>query len=207
MGKLITVVGNLGAGKTTLTNIICERGLFTPYWEKPEEHPFQMDFTNDLRRWALANQMDFLFYRCEQEFMVRQNKEIAVMDGGLDQDFHVFTKNLYHKGHLLQGEFVLCERFYKFARRVLPPPEVIIKISIDAETLLHRRLSRERNTVDLLFDAKDFTDLETLLDDWLTREKSSPVLHFAFEQDFNHYTQEIDELIRQIKKIILTTKN
>lgn len=55
MGKLITVAGNLGAGKTTLTRLLCDKGSFTPYWEIPEEHPFQKDFTDDLHRWALAN--------------------------------------------------------------------------------------------------------------------------------------------------------
>lgn len=58
MGKLITVAGNLGAGKTTLTRLTCDKGSFTLYGEKPEEHPFQKDFTDDIRKWALANQKE-----------------------------------------------------------------------------------------------------------------------------------------------------
>jgi deoxyadenosine/deoxycytidine kinase len=205
MGKLITVAGNLGAGKTTLTKLICDKGSFTPYWEKPEEHPFQKDFMDDLRRWALTNQMDFLLSRCEQELLIRRDNQIAVMDGGFDQDFHVFTKNLYSKGFLITEEFRICERFYHLIRSFLSPPDIIIRIIIDTPTLLQRRLKRVRKTVDLLFNPQEFADLELLLDGWLKGEASSPVLLFPFEHDLNHCTDEIDGLIRQIKSILNTS--
>jgi len=205
MGKLITVAGNLGAGKTTLTRLICDKGGFTPYWERPEEHPFQKDFTEDLPKWALANQMDFLLSRCEQELLIRQDDQIAVMDGGFDQDFHVFTKNLYNKGHLLADEFLICERFYHFVRSFLPPPDIIIRIIIDTPTLLHRRLKRSRKTVDQLFNPQEFADLELLLDGWLMGEVSSQVLPFPFELDLSDCTDEINRLIMQIKGIVNTS--
>jgi deoxyadenosine/deoxycytidine kinase len=202
MGKLITIAGNLGSGKTTLTKMLCERAGFTPFWESPEEHPFQKDFTNDLRKWALANQMDFLLFRCEQELLIRQNKQIAVMDGGLDQDFHVFTKNLINKGHLIADEYRLCERFYHFVRSFLPPPELIIRIMVDTTTLLDRKLKRGRNTVDQKFDQKELTDLDLLLDEWLQCEAHSPVLLFPFEQDLDQCMGGIDHLLSQINAIL-----
>lgn len=205
MGKLITVAGNLGAGKTTLTKIICDKGSFTPYWERPEERPFQKDFTEDIRKWALANQMDFLLFRSEQERLIRQGNQVAVMDGSFDQDFHVFTKNLYNKGHLIPEEFRICERFYHLVRSFLPPPDIIIRIIIDTPTLLQRRLKRGRKTVDQFFNAQEFTDIELLLDAWLKGEVLSPILLFPFEHDLSHSTDEIDTLIRQIKHILTSS--
>ena len=199
MGKLISIVGNLGAGKTTLTRLLCDKGSFIPYFERPEVRPFQADFTKEMRKWALANQMDFLLFRCEQEFMIRQNDEIAVMDGGLDQDFHLFTKNLINKDYLTQSEYDICARFYTFIRELLPPPDIIIRIIVDIPTLLQRRLSRDRKTVDQSFDIHDFTGLESLLDDWLMGERLSPVIRFAFNQDFHKLTKEIDKLLIQVE--------
>ncbi len=198
MGKLITVAGNLGAGKTTLTKLICDQGGFIPYWERPEEHPFQKDFSDDLRKWALANQMEFFLFRCEQELQIRRDNQIAVMDGCFDQDFRVFTKNLYNKGHLTTDEFNICIRFYHFVRSYLPPPDIIIKIIIDTPTLLQRRLNRDRKTVDQLFNPNEFVDLELLLDGWLKGEASTPVLLFPFEHDLDRCADEIKALIRQI---------
>ena len=200
MGKLISVVGNLGAGKTTLTKLICDQGSFIPYWERPEERPFHTVFEKDLSRWALTNQIDFFLFRCQQESLARQSNEIAVFDGGFDQDFHVFTRHLHHKGYLLQDEFDVCKRFYNFARDFLPPPDLIVRIMVDFPTLLQRRLSRGRKTVDQFFSSQELTDLEALLDEWLKYGSSSPVLRFTFEQDIHCYTNEIKELILQIKK-------
>jgi deoxyadenosine/deoxycytidine kinase len=198
MGKLITIAGNLGAGKTTLTKLICDQGGFIPYWERPEEHPFQKVFLDDLPRWALANQMEFFLFRCEQELQIRKENRVAVMDGGLDQDYHVFTKNLYNKGHLTLDEFNICKRFYHFVRSFLPPPDIIIRIIIDMPTLLQRRINRDRKTVDQLFNPNEFVDLELLLDGWLKGEASTPVLLFSFEHDLDHCTDEIKGLIRKI---------
>jgi deoxyadenosine/deoxycytidine kinase len=202
MGKLVSIAGNLGAGKTTLTKLLCEEGGFTPYWEKPEEHPFQKDFTADMQQWAFANQMEFLLFRCEQERRIRQDDKIAVMDGGFDQDFHVFTKNLVNKGYLSREEYRFFERFYRFGRDLLAPPEIIVRIVIDMPTLLQRRIKRSRKTVDQSFTSQELVDIELLLDDWLNGDVPSKVITFPFEQDVNRYSNEINQLIRQIRSIL-----
>ena len=164
MGKIISVVGNLGAGKTTLTRLICEKGLYTTYREQPEERPFHRLYGKDQPRWALANQIDFFLFRCEQEAIVRQTDEIAVFDGGLDQDFHVFTHYILNRGYLNQDEFNVCERFYHLTRKFLPPPDLIIRVIVDIPTLLHRRSLRGRMTDNHLFGLQELTDFERLID-------------------------------------------
>jgi deoxyadenosine/deoxycytidine kinase len=201
MGKIVSVVGNLGAGKTTLTGLLCDHGGFVPYWERPEERPFHLVFGKDLPRWALANQMDFFLFRCKQEAIARKGGGIALFDGGFDQDFHVYTRHIYNKGYLNPDEFEVCKRFYAFARNCLPPPDLIIRVCIDIPTLLGRRISRGRKTDDHVFDKKELENFETLLTDWLDHETSSPIAQFSFDRDYNSYNNEIVELIGQIKKI------
>jgi deoxyadenosine/deoxycytidine kinase len=202
MGKIISVVGNLGAGKTTLTKLICDKGSYTPYRERPEEHPFHIEYGKDQRRWALANQIDFFLFRCAQEADVRQSNEIAVLDGGFDQDFHVFTRYIFNKGYLDQDEFNVCKRFYYLMREYLPPPDLILRIIVDIPTLLQRRSLRGRKTDNHLFGMQELTDFEQLIDKWFECEGSSPVLQFSFEQDYRSYANEIDELLIQITKVV-----
>jgi len=198
MGKLIAIVGNCGAGKTTLTRLLCERASFTPYWEDPDRRPFQQLFTRDAPRWALANQIDFFLFRCQQERTARQRDEIAVFDGGLDQDFHVFTHFIRDKGCLRPDEYDLCQRFYTFARASLPPPDLIIHLQVDMPTLLARRLSRNRETIDRLFDPQELTAQETLISEWLSQETQSPILPFNPPPENRDLSHHIAALIQQI---------
>ena len=88
--KLIEVVGASGVGKTALVRALAKTGKFTTAYEEHTERPFQALFQNDLR-YALANQIDYLLLRAEQETRLRNSPQIGLMDGGLDLDFHAFT--------------------------------------------------------------------------------------------------------------------
>jgi len=204
MGKIISVVGNLGAGKTTLTKLLCDKGSYIPYSEKPEVRPFHLEYGKNPQRWALANQIDFFLFRCEQELYARQRNEIAVFDGGFDQDFHVFTRHILSRGYLNQDEFNACKRFYHLTREFLPPPDLFIRIVLDMPTLLQRRTSRGRKTDNHLFRPQELTEFERLIDIWFEDEMTSPVIQFSFEKDSHTYTEEIDQLLIQITNIFAT---
>ena len=202
MGKIISVVGNLGAGKTTLTKLICDKGLYIPYPERPEERPFHTKYGKDQQRWALANQIDFFLYRCEQEANARKSNKIAVFDGGFDQDFHVFTRHIFNRGYLNQDELNVCKRFYHLTREFLPPPDLIIRIIVDIPTLLQRRSLRGRKTDEHLFGMQELTCFEQLIEKWFEHEISSPILQFSYEHDFHSFTNEIDTLVNQITMLL-----
>src|SRR5215211_9050373 len=124
MGKLIAVVGASGVGKTTLVRALakafppvlptmhrddpgtahqgmCVSSLegFQTAYEGHADRPFQSLFKED-RRYALANQIDYLLVCAEQEKQLRASPHIGLMDGGLDLDFHGFTR-LFHRRGLL----------------------------------------------------------------------------------------------------------
>lgn len=204
MGKIITIVGNLGAGKTTLARLLCAQGGFIPCWEKPEERPFQAAFTADPPRWALANQLDFFLYRCQQEVDARQRPEITVFDGGLDQDYHIFTHLLFAKGCLPSAELAVCTRFYAFARAVLPPPDLVVYLPVDIPTLLARRATRQRHTVDQSFDAREFELIQGLLEAWLDSHTASPVLRLAGQHALHEHPQALQTLASQVMDSINT---
>ena len=88
MGKLITIVGNSGVGKTTLAAELCRRASFAVGLEQHTERPFQALMAADPRRYALANQVDYLLLRAEQERAIRARPEPGLVDGGLDLDFY-----------------------------------------------------------------------------------------------------------------------
>ena len=143
MNKLVSIIGPSGVGKTTLARVLCEKHDFAIAYEQHNERPFQTLFKQDLK-YALANQLDYLLYRAEQEHEMRQSNKPALMDGGLDLDFHGFTRLFHLHGWLNDEEFKLCQRFYTLTRSLLPPPDLIIALSASATTISDRLAARTR---------------------------------------------------------------
>ena len=106
MGKLISIVGASGVGKTALVHALAKNKIFQTAYEQHTERPFQALFKQD-KKYALANQMDYLLLRAEQEGDLRRNaSQIGLIDGGLDLDFHGFTRLFLSRNLLGQPEFV-----------------------------------------------------------------------------------------------------
>lgn len=149
MGALIAVIGNTAVGKTTLVERLKHAAPFATGLEQHAERPFQRLLAEDLRagrgrRYALANQIDYLLLRAEQELAIRSRPGIGLVDGGLDEDFYVFTRGFHALGILDAAEFALCERFYRFARAHQPQPDLYILLQAPLELLAARMQQRAR---------------------------------------------------------------
>ena len=175
MGKLITIVGNNGSGKTTLTQALCRESGFVPYLESHEDRPYQSLFSQDLRRYTLPNQIDYLLRRAEQEQAIRAGEEFGVQDGGLDQDDHLYTRLFHHKEFLDDKEFDLCRRVYRALRAGLPAPDLIVWLRAPLD-LLRRRLQARARKIDLqqIVTLDDLPTLERYLEEWLGGGSSVP---------------------------------
>jgi deoxyadenosine/deoxycytidine kinase len=197
MNRLIVIVGVSGVGKTTLAQALCKQFEFAFAREQHDERPFQALFKQDAK-YALANQMDYLLFRAEQEYDFRVGDKPALMDGGLDLDFHGFTRLFHARGWLSGAEFDLCRRFYTLTRRLLPPPDLVIALRADSQTVRARLASRNRINI---ASSEDAELLERYVNEWLESIPPSNILRLDVSNEGVEYADSVPGILDKIKSL------
>jgi deoxyadenosine/deoxycytidine kinase len=191
MGKLITIVGASGVGKTALVHALSKAYPFATAFEQHAERPFQALFKLD-KRYALANQLDYFLLRAEQEKGLRASPKIGLMDGGLDLDFHGFTRLFLSRNLLTESEFDLCRRVYALIRQSLPGPELIVRLCADEITVAGRLSGRKRINI---ASAEDTVLFNSFLDEWLASIPSDRVLQLDVSEESIEYEQSVKKIL------------
>lgn len=195
MNALIVIVGPSGVGKTTLARVLCLKREFAIAYEQHSERPFQALFKQD-PKYALANQLDYLLFRAEQERELRNGTLPALMDGGLDLDFHGFTRLFHARGWLSEEEFELCRRFYVHTRRLLPPPELVVSLTIAEETICQRLAKRSRINI---ASSEDTVLFNSFVAEWLASLPPSNLLRLDVSGEAANYPKSTTAILKRLK--------
>ncbi len=139
--RYIVVEGPIGSGKSTLARLVAERYGADLMLEDPGSNPFLPQFYRDMKRYALATQMFFLFQRINQLSAIKQpdlfeRKTVA--------DYMLAKDNLFAKLTLDDNEFGLYSQLYNHLRPQAPIPDLVIYLQASVESLMGRIQRRAR---------------------------------------------------------------
>ena len=139
----IAVEGPIGAGKTTLANLLNEHFGYTLLREIVEENPFLANFYTNINEYALQTEAFFLFNRVKQLEDIQKN--VLSKSGDVVSDYHI-VKNLIFAGLTLDNnQFHRYKQVYNIFVNDLPQPDIVIYLNSDTDTLMRRIAHRDRN--------------------------------------------------------------
>tara|TARA_Y100000766_G_C18914626_1_gene610382 strand:- start:4320 stop:5009 length:690 start_codon:yes stop_codon:yes gene_type:complete len=137
--QFIAVEGPIGAGKTTLTNLLADSLNYETFLEQPSENPFLHDFYINPSQAALATQLFFLFQRVKQ---IQELKQGDIFLNKRVSDFLLDKDKLFAKATLSSEELKLYEQIYQYLAIDLPTPDLVIYLQANTKTLYERVMHR-----------------------------------------------------------------
>lgn len=194
----VTVCGNIGAGKTSLTRLLSERLGWVAWYESVEDNPYLADFYADMSAWSFHLQVFFLGHRAEHHLKLARQPESVIQDRSIYEDRHIFAPALHRLGHLNQRDFDAYRRVYDLVVAHLPPPDLLIYLRASVPTLIERIRQRDRD-IERAVNTEYLGLLNELYELWLHEFDLCPVLTVPADRlDFVKHARHLDIITERI---------
>ncbi|TCJ14489.1 deoxynucleoside kinase [Flaviaesturariibacter flavus] len=143
--KHIAIAGNIGAGKTTLTEMLSKHYRWIPQFEDVDDNPYLNDFYEDMPRWSFPLQIYFLNGRLRQLIDIQQGTETVIQDRTIYEDAHIFAPNLHEMGLMTKRDFDNYFTFFQTLKSMVQPPDLLIYLQCSVPTLVGQIQKRGRD--------------------------------------------------------------
>jgi len=142
--KHIAVAGNIGAGKTTLTQMLSKHYKWIPQFEDVDHNPYLNDFYDDMPRWSFNLQVFFLNSRLKQLLEIQNGTQTVIQDRTIYEDANIFAPNLHDMGLMSKRDFDNYHHFFETLQTMVQPPDLLIYLKASVPTLVAQIQKRGR---------------------------------------------------------------
>jgi deoxyadenosine/deoxycytidine kinase len=197
--RLVLVAGNIGAGKTSLTERLGSRLGWRTAYESVADNPYLPDFYADMKTWSFHLQVFFLGHRADQYLELAADPQSAISDRSIYEDAFIFARALHHLNNLCERDYHAYRRLFDLVVNNLPAPDLLIYLKCSVSTLMERIHQRGRQMESTITD--DYLALlESFYEDWLQSFDVCPVLTIPSDDlDFVHKPRHLDIVVQTIQ--------
>ncbi|HEY3404521.1 MAG TPA: deoxynucleoside kinase [Ohtaekwangia sp.] len=200
----IAVCGNIGSGKTTLTEKLSKHYGWFPLYESVEQNPYLRDFYGDMKRWAFHLQIYFLNSRFRQVNEIHGSNRITVQDRTIYEDAHIFAANLHKSGYLTDKDYQSYLDIFQSMITFVKPPDLLIYLKADIPKLVSQIQKRGRDYEDAI--RLDYLkNLNKHYEDWIGSYSEGKLL--TIDVNKLDFVERIEDFAFIVNKIDLELNN
>ncbi|MDP2338938.1 MAG: deoxynucleoside kinase [Bacteroidota bacterium] len=194
----IALAGNIGAGKTTLTELLAKHYKWSPHYEDVDENPYLNDFYEDMQRWSFNLQIYFLNSRFKQVVDIRSSAQTVIQDRTIYEDAEIFAPNLHAMGLMSTRDFNNYSRLFQMMSKLVQAPDLLIYLRASVPTLVNQIQKRGREyessiRIDYL------KQLNERYEAWVNRYKAGKLLIIDVDRiDFQNNPEDLSNVIDRI---------
>lgn len=202
----IAIAGNIGSGKTTLTEMLTERYGAKAYLENID-NPYLGDFYEDMHRWSFNLQIRFLASRIDQTMAMLADKSqhMIIQDRTIYEDAHIFAGNLLEMGLMSERDSETYMQIFKLVTNLVQKPDLLIYLKASVPTLV-RQIHKRGRDYEMNIDEAYLDRLNRKYNQWIEELYEGPILvvekdseDFVADQSvFERICAEIDK--RDVQK-------
>ena len=202
MARHIAIAGNIGAGKTTLTQLLAKHYDWQLQLEDMDENPYISDFYEDMQRWSFNLQVYFLNTRWERIKEMRNGKKTVIQDRTIFEDAYIFAPNLHSMGLMSSRDFENYNKLFDNIKQQIEAPDLMIYLRAGIPKLVDQIQMRGRDYEDAI--RLDYLKrLNERYEAWISDYKQGPLLIFNVDDmNFQENPEDLSKVINQVESTI-----
>jgi|TARA_A200000113_G_C8871829_1_gene356974 deoxyadenosine/deoxycytidine kinase len=199
----IVISGNIGVGKTTLSEKISKKFNWELQLEEVKDNPYLDDFYKSMKDWSFHLQIFFLNSRFNQIQKISESNNVVIQDRSIYEDYEVFTKTLYDSGVLMEREFNNYKRLYNTILKYINEPDLLIYLrNLNIDKIISNIDKRSRK-FEKSIDKEYLKKLNIYYENWIKKHPQEKILTIDLsEDDFIEDPKFLKKIYSMIEKKI-----
>jgi len=198
----IGVSGNIGSGKTTLTEKLAKHYGWKAEFESVENNPYLPDFYDDMKRWAFHLQVYFLNSRFNQIKKIQENEYDFIQDRTIYEDAYIFAANLHKSGLMTERDYENYRSLFDSMITHVKAPDLLIYLKADIPKLVGQIEKRGRS-YETTMRIDYLKNLNVHYEQWIKNYKEGKLLiidvnHLDFVENPDDFSFVIEKVDREI---------